>query len=87
MGALDDQIAILLNLPPAKQQELIKVAQEATKHRIWVPNPGPQTAAFFSDADELLFGGEAGLMPVIDVRAVIWSSARLQRSTAEVIAY
>ncbi len=60
MGALDDQIAILLNLPPARQQELIKVAREATKHRIWVPNPGPQTAAFFSDADELLFGGEAG---------------------------
>lgn len=60
MGALDDQIAILLKLPPAKQQELIKVAQEVTKHRIWVPNPGPQTAAFFSEADELLFGGEAG---------------------------
>ncbi len=26
----------------------------------WVPNPGPQTMAYFSPADELLFGGEAG---------------------------
>jgi len=27
---------------------------------VWVPNPGPQTAAYFSPADELLYGGEAG---------------------------
>jgi hypothetical protein len=27
---------------------------------VWVPNPGPQTAAYFCEADELLYGGEAG---------------------------
>lgn len=27
---------------------------------VWVPNPGPQTDAYFSEADELLYGGEAG---------------------------
>lgn len=26
----------------------------------WVPNPGPQTEAYFSEADELFFGGQAG---------------------------
>src|SRR5690348_3874359 len=26
----------------------------------WVPNPGPQTQAFFSEADETFYGGEAG---------------------------
>lgn len=60
MGALDDHIAALTRLPPAKANAVIKEALEATKNRIWVPNPGPQTAAFFSEADELLFGGEAG---------------------------
>lgn len=27
---------------------------------LWVPNPGPQTQAYFSPADELFYGGEAG---------------------------
>lgn len=27
---------------------------------VWVPNPGPQTDAYFSAADELLYGGTAG---------------------------
>lgn len=60
MGALDDAIALLAGLPPAKAQAVIDGALAANKHRVWVPNPGPQTDAFFSDADELLFGGEAG---------------------------
>lgn len=35
-------------------------AQRATKKMKWVPNPGPQTAAFLSEADELFYGGQAG---------------------------
>lgn len=27
---------------------------------MWIPNPGPQTEAYFSDADELFYGGAAG---------------------------
>lgn len=30
------------------------------KRVTWVPNPGPQTDAYFSEADETLFGGEPG---------------------------
>lgn len=26
----------------------------------WVPNPGPQTDAYFSEADQTLYGGEVG---------------------------
>ena len=33
---------------------------EATKDYRWIPNPGPQTAAYFCPADELLYGGEGG---------------------------
>lgn len=30
------------------------------KQYVWVPNAGPQTDAYFSPADELFYGGEAG---------------------------
>ena len=38
------------------------LVSEAIKHDIplWTPQPGPQTAACESDADEILYGGEAG---------------------------
>ena len=36
------------------------MARERTAQLAWVPNPGPQTAAYFSPADELFYGGQAG---------------------------
>ncbi len=36
------------------------MAAEATKNYRWTPNPGPQTEAYFSEADELFYGGGAG---------------------------
>lgn len=60
MGGLDDHIAALLGAPPDKRDEAIKQANALTAKRLWVPNPGPQTEAYFCEADELLFGGEAG---------------------------
>jgi hypothetical protein len=60
MGALDEILTRLTGLPPEKQDELAQLAKEATASMRWVPNPGPQTDAFFSEADEMLFGGEAG---------------------------
>jgi hypothetical protein len=47
-------------LPPAKRDEVAKDVLDATKDYVWVPNPGPQTAAYFCQADELFYGGEAG---------------------------
>ncbi len=60
MGALDEYLTTLSNLPPEKREEVVQEAFDATRHRIWVPNPGPQTDAYLSLADETLYGGEAG---------------------------
>lgn len=60
MAALDEYIQALTNRSPEEQAEIIAQANEATKNMRWVPNPGPQTDAYFSEADELLYGGEAG---------------------------
>lgn len=50
-------------LPPADRdkayQAALKVLQAQGFTR-WQPNPGPQSDAYFSKADELLYGGEPG---------------------------
>ena len=45
---------------PKARRELIEEAIKGTQHLLWVPNPGPQTAAFRSEADETGYGGELG---------------------------
>lgn len=57
---LDDLLGRLNQLPPTSKQQVIQDALAATKGRRWIPNPGPQTNAFFCDADELFYGGSAG---------------------------
>lgn len=57
---LDDIIARLNTLPAKDRKELEKLANEATKHLKWVPNPGPQTEAYYTKADELFYGGAGG---------------------------
>lgn len=53
---LDEILAKLNDLSEPDRKALA----EMTSGPSWVPNPGPQTAAYFCEADELLFGGEAG---------------------------
>lgn len=53
---LDELLARAQKLPP----EVHKQVLDKTKHLRWVPNPGPQTRAYFCKADELFYGGEAG---------------------------
>lgn len=60
MGALDEYIERLSALPPKEADRLAVDALAQVKDLMWIPNPGPQTDAYFSDADELLYGGEAG---------------------------
>jgi len=57
---LDEIINRLNGYTPEAKEEIIQAAREATKHMLWVPNPGPQTDARNSLADELFYGGEAG---------------------------
>lgn len=41
-------------------KKVVEAALEQTKDLAWIPNPGPQTEAYFCEADELFYGGEAG---------------------------
>ena len=49
-GALDEKA----------RKETADIAHAATKGMEWVPNPGPQTDAYLSEADEVFYGGAAG---------------------------
>ena len=51
---------VLDALAPEKRQELEKLSVVATKERRFLPNPGSQHVAFYSEADELFYGGAAG---------------------------
>lgn len=60
MALLDDLIGRVNALDPAAREQVVKDAVAATKELRWVPNPGPQTEAYFCEADELFYGGQAG---------------------------
>lgn len=60
MTDLDSLIARISAMSPEEQAELTASTLEATKDVQFIPTPGPQTAAYFSEADVLLFGGSPG---------------------------
>lgn len=60
MNLLDDMIARVNALTPAQRNQLAESALQATNGMAWIPSPGPQTQAYFSEADILLYGGEPG---------------------------
>lgn len=47
-------------LPGSTRKSVAAEVIGATQGFAWVPNPGPQTEAYFSPADEIFYGGEAG---------------------------
>src|SRR5262245_24840738 len=58
--SLEDYAEILDAMPVAKRKATVARALKVVGGRKWMPNPGPQTQAYFSEADELLYGGEPG---------------------------
>lgn len=59
MDSFADLKELLGSMSPADKAELDKtIATELAQK--WIPQPGPQTDAFFSEADLLLYGGAAG---------------------------
>lgn len=60
MSGLLDELLTRLKQDDAGARDAVKLALEASRDLCWVPNPGPQTDAYFSDADELFYGGQAG---------------------------
>lgn len=60
MTLLEELVASLTTLPEEEKKKAIGTAGQITAAMRFVPNPGPQTEAWFSEADELFFGGGAG---------------------------
>lgn len=60
MGLLDEVIARVQKKPAPERARIIEQAKKATAKMPWIPNPGPQTDAYLSEADILLYGGQAG---------------------------
>lgn len=56
---LEELLNKLDTLSPKDREKLIQEVTDATKNVAWIPNIGPQTAAYLSPADLLLFGGQA----------------------------
>ena len=60
-GLLQELLDSVKKLTPDQRQELERDTREITRSlKKWVPNPGPQADAYWSDADVLLYGGEPG---------------------------
>lgn len=57
---LEDVLDRLTSMPAKAKEKLAVEVFAATKDLVWIPNPGPQTEAYFSKADVLLYGGEPG---------------------------
>jgi hypothetical protein len=57
---LDEIVARLGVLPEKERKAVVAHAMQATRDMPWCPNPGPQTDAFYSEADEVFYGGQAG---------------------------
>src|SRR5689334_11302892 len=56
---LEEVTAALTGMPAKEREKLLAEVSETVKE-VWVPNPGPQTDAYFCEADETLYAGEAG---------------------------
>lgn len=59
MSLLDDVLARYEELPQAEQERVASMANAFVKDLKFVPLPGPQTEAYLSEADVLLYGGQA----------------------------
>lgn len=57
---LSEVLAAFNALPTKERDELKAIALSATKDHLFVPNTGPQTDCWFSEADETFYGGAAG---------------------------
>lgn len=57
---LSQVLAALQGLSPQDQDEIKRLALTETHGMAFVPNLGPQTEAWFSEADETFYGGAAG---------------------------
>ena len=60
LQTLDAYLEKLNGLPQEEVDRLYEEAKSVIGDTCWIPNPGPQTAAYYSEADILLYGGQGG---------------------------
>jgi hypothetical protein len=60
MSELASLEAKFASMSPADLAQADKELLAATGDMRWIPNPGPQTEAYLSQADQMLYGGEPG---------------------------
>ena len=60
MSVLDEMIDRVRSMSDAERSTFIENTHKATPEAKWVPNPGPQTDAYLTEANVLLYGGQAG---------------------------
>ncbi|MCH8156078.1 MAG: terminase, partial [Proteobacteria bacterium] len=58
-STLDELVCRFDTMPEADRVAVIEDTIAATSGMKWIPNPGPQTEAYFCQADVLLYGGQA----------------------------
>lgn len=59
-GSLQEILDVLADVPKEETELLDAMVNQSHHDQVWVPNPGPQTEAYFCKADELFYGGQAG---------------------------
>lgn len=59
-GSFEDFLAAFKAMDPDEKRAALALADTETKHMRWVPNIGPQTVAYETQADETFYGGSAG---------------------------
>lgn len=58
MTSLQNELEKLLaSLPEGQRESIAQAVRPVFKGQVWLPNAGPQTMAFESEADELFYGG------------------------------
>jgi hypothetical protein len=60
LSALKEILDAFDKIPDEERENLRERVLTNTAKRKWFPNPGPQTEAYFCQADELFYGGQAG---------------------------
>lgn len=59
-GSLEDILSALEDMTPEQKATMLDDAKKLIGDQVWIPNEGPQTEAYYCEADELFYGGEAG---------------------------